>query len=152
MSEPQSQDELEATLATELKHTLKLVPESQRELFIFELAKWYTAKQTPTPPVEPLDGGEIRHTVHMAMLEKSESASTLGELTVVPLGFAVDVALALIKADRAAQAQALLGSINHLFSPNPINGARSTAGKAWTQGFERARYQITAIIRDSGKV
>jgi hypothetical protein len=39
-------DELEVKLATELKHTLKLVPESQRELFVFELARWYSRERT----------------------------------------------------------------------------------------------------------
>lgn len=38
---------------------------------------------------------KLRHEVHMAMLAKSESAKDLGELTVVPLGFAVNVALEL---------------------------------------------------------
>jgi len=35
-----SQEELEAKLSEDLKHTLKLVPTSQRKLFIFELAKY----------------------------------------------------------------------------------------------------------------
>lgn len=34
-------EQLEAKLSAELKHTLKLVPQSQRELFVFELARWY---------------------------------------------------------------------------------------------------------------
>ena len=34
-----------------------------------------------------------RHKIHMAMLAKSENAKDLGDITVVPLGFAVDVAL-----------------------------------------------------------
>lgn len=45
---------------------------------------------------------ELRQQIHMAMLQKSESAKDLGELTVVPLGFAVDVALQLITARDAA--------------------------------------------------
>lgn len=32
-------DNLDETLTAELKHTLKLVPQSQRELFVHELAK-----------------------------------------------------------------------------------------------------------------
>lgn len=43
---------------------------------------------------EPMRGDEgLRHDIHMAMLAKSESAKDCGEITVVPLGFAVDVAL-----------------------------------------------------------
>lgn len=41
-------EDLEVTIATELKHTLKLVPESQRELFVFELAKWHGARLAET--------------------------------------------------------------------------------------------------------
>lgn len=38
---PIQPDDLEARIAKELKHTLKLVPQSQRELFTFELARWH---------------------------------------------------------------------------------------------------------------
>lgn len=56
-----------------------------------------------TPP--PDETGSLRHEIHMQMLGKSESAKNLGELTVVPLGFAVDVALsvAAAKAEEAAR-------------------------------------------------
>lgn len=40
----------------------------------------------------------LRHEIHMAMLGKSENAKDLGDLTVVPIGFAVDVALGLFEA------------------------------------------------------
>jgi hypothetical protein len=36
----QEQEREEQRLANDLKHTLKLVPQSQRELFVFELAKY----------------------------------------------------------------------------------------------------------------
>lgn len=44
---------------------------------------------------EPID--ELRYSVHMEMLKKSENAKDAGHSTVVRLGFAVDVALALIQ-------------------------------------------------------
>lgn len=54
-------DELEVKLATELKHTLKLVPESQRELFVFELARWYSRERTAaqTELLDKVDKGVI---------------------------------------------------------------------------------------------
>lgn len=51
------------------------------------------AYDTPDTPVE------LRHRIHMAMLAKSESAKDCGELTVIPIGFAVTVAQDLIKAE-----------------------------------------------------
>ncbi len=39
--QPTELGQVEPRLASELKHTLKLVPQSQRELFITELARWY---------------------------------------------------------------------------------------------------------------
>lgn len=39
---------------------------------------------------------ELRHEIHLAMLAKSQNATEIGELTVVPLGFAVSIAEALI--------------------------------------------------------
>lgn len=44
------------------------------------------------------DNTELRKSIHMAMLAKSESAKDCGEITVVPLGFAVDVALQAVQA------------------------------------------------------
>lgn len=44
MTQPSEFEEvmaLEQRLSEELRHTLKLVPQSQRELFVTELAKWY---------------------------------------------------------------------------------------------------------------
>lgn len=40
----QASEELEAQLAKDLGHTLKLVPQSQRELFVFELARYVTER------------------------------------------------------------------------------------------------------------
>lgn len=37
-------DELEAELHNDLMHTLKLVPQSQRELFVSELAKYISSR------------------------------------------------------------------------------------------------------------
>jgi len=34
------QEEMETQIAKDLNHTLKLVPESQRELFVFELSRY----------------------------------------------------------------------------------------------------------------
>lgn len=48
-------------------------------------------KSTPT-------NTSLREEIHLKMLAKSESAKDLGELTVVPLGFAVDLALSLLTA------------------------------------------------------
>lgn len=42
------------------------------------------------------DTTDLRKQIHMKMLAKSDTAKDLGELTVVPLGHAVTVALALI--------------------------------------------------------
>ena len=50
--------------------------------------------KTPSTTSKPVEA--LRSQVHLKMLEKSESAEDLGELTVVPLGFAVDVAMELI--------------------------------------------------------
>jgi len=47
-------DLLEAKIASELKHTLKLVPSSQRELFVYELAKWYD-QQVTAAKIKELD-------------------------------------------------------------------------------------------------
>lgn len=44
MTHKKQDEELEAQLAQDLKHTLKLVPQSQRELFTFELARYITER------------------------------------------------------------------------------------------------------------
>jgi hypothetical protein len=44
---------------------------------------------------------QLRLRVHHKMLEKSESAKELGELTVIPLGFSVGIAIKLIVAERS---------------------------------------------------
>ena len=61
---------------------------------------------------KPVENGELRHTIHMQMLAKSESAKDLGELTAVPLGFAVDVALEFLAQEKAkwvAQMEQVIG-------------------------------------------
>lgn len=53
-TQPTDTEGLEQRLATELRHTLKLVPQSQRELFVAELARWY---QRATPPLPESNDG-----------------------------------------------------------------------------------------------
>jgi hypothetical protein len=49
---PSQSDELENKLTNGLKHTLKLVPQSQRELFVSELARYIQDNYTPKPDVQ----------------------------------------------------------------------------------------------------
>lgn len=45
---------------------------------------------------------QTRHRIHMAMLGKSKNAKDCGELTVVPLGHAVTVALEILQSHQLA--------------------------------------------------
>lgn len=55
-------EELEAKLTNRLKHTLKLAPESQRELLVFELAKYiwayYASEEQVTQMVKEIIGSD----------------------------------------------------------------------------------------------
>jgi hypothetical protein len=55
----------------------------------------------------PLSADSLREAVHMKMLSKSDSAKDLGELTVIPLGFAVSIAVELITGERQRIADSL---------------------------------------------
>lgn len=68
----------------------------------------------PTPTSQD-NTDELRHEIHMQMLAKSENAKDLGDLTVVPLGFAVDVALSLAAQARTEAArEAGIAEMNRL--------------------------------------
>jgi hypothetical protein len=81
---------LEAQLTNDLKHTLKLVPQSQRELFVFELARYLASHQTAHTDA-------VVKKLEAAKMVRGTAPSPMADESVRVQHQALDTAIALVK-------------------------------------------------------
>jgi len=77
------------------RHTVKLANQSVDAIVELVIA-WADRRADRRSQAVGVDG--LREEIHMQMLAKSENAKNCGELTVIPLGHAVTIAVAAIQA------------------------------------------------------
>lgn len=81
-------------------------------------------------PQAAVQGDELRNDIHMKMLSKSKNAKDCGDLTVIPLGFAVTVALEMLQNRHSTKSSGELEEILDRIGYTPNLDSRAFAREA----------------------